>query len=51
MGMAILLLLLIAIFTAIVVWVFASKQKARFAKDSRIPLEEDRREQPDLRRD
>jgi len=51
MGMAILLLLLIATFTAIVVWVFASKQKARFAKDTRIPLEEDRREQPGLRRD
>jgi cbb3-type cytochrome oxidase subunit 3 len=51
MGMAIVLLLLIATFTAIVIWVFARKQKARFAKDSRIPLEEDSREPPSLRRD
>jgi len=51
MGMAILLLLLIAIFTAIVIWVFARKHKASFAKDSGIPLEEDSREPPSLRRD
>jgi len=42
MGMAILLLLLIAAFTAIVIWAFGSKRKARFEKYSRIPLEESR---------
>jgi cbb3-type cytochrome oxidase subunit 3 len=41
MGMTILLLLLIAAFTAIVIWAFGRKRKARFAKDSRIPFDEE----------
>ena len=40
MGMSILLLLLIAAFTAIVVWVFGRDRKARFAKNARIALDE-----------
>jgi cbb3-type cytochrome oxidase subunit 3 len=32
------LLILIATFISIVVWVFDRKRKARFAKDARIPL-------------
>lgn len=34
------LLILIAAFIGIVVWVFGRKRKARFAKDARIPLED-----------
>ena len=51
MGMAILLLLLLAAFTAIVIWALGSKRRVRFAKDSRIPLEEESREPPGLSRD
>ena len=51
MGMAILLLLLVAAFTAIVIWAFSSKRKARFEKYSRIPLDEESREPPGLRQD
>ena len=51
MGMTILLLLLIAAFTAIVIWVFGHKRKVRIAKCSRIPLDEKTREQPRLRQD
>jgi cbb3-type cytochrome oxidase subunit 3 len=51
MGAAILLLLLVAAFTAIVIWVFGRKRKARFAKYSRIPLDEESREPPSLRQD
>ena len=40
MGMTVLLLLLIAAFTAIVVWVFGRDRKARFAKNARIALDE-----------
>jgi len=32
-------LILIVVFVAIVIWVFASKRKARFEKYARIPLE------------
>ena len=41
MAMSILLLLLIAAFAAIVIWVFGSKRKARFEKAARIPLDEE----------
>ena len=41
MGMSILLLLLIAAFVAIVVWVFGRNRKPRFAKAARIPLDEE----------
>jgi cbb3-type cytochrome oxidase subunit 3 len=41
MDIAILLLLLIAAFAAIVIWVFGRNRKARFAKYSRIPLDEE----------
>jgi cbb3-type cytochrome oxidase subunit 3 len=41
MGMSILLLLLIAAFVAIVVWVFGRNRKVRFAKAARIPLDEE----------
>ena len=51
MGMAILLLLLVAAFTAIVIWVLGRKRKARFAKYSRIPFDEESREPPGLRQD
>jgi Cbb3-type cytochrome oxidase, subunit 3 len=42
MGTSILLLLLIAAFVAIVVWVLGRNSKARFAKAARIPLDEER---------
>jgi len=51
MGMAIFLLLLIAAFTAIAIWVFGRKRKARFARYSRIPIDEESQESPDLRQD
>ena len=51
MGAAIVILLLVAAFTAIVIWVFGRKRKARFAKYSRIPLDEESREPPGLRQD
>ena len=35
-----LLLILIAAFIGIVVWVFGRKRKERFAKDARIPLDD-----------
>jgi cytochrome c oxidase cbb3-type subunit 4 len=34
--------LIIAAFIGIVVWAFGRKRKARFEKDARIPLEEDK---------
>ena len=46
MGMSILLLLLIAAFTAIIVWVFGRNRKGRFAKDARIPFDEKNQEPP-----
>lgn len=46
MGKSILLLLLIAAFTAIIVWVFGRNRKARFVKDARIPFDEKSREPP-----
>jgi cytochrome c oxidase cbb3-type subunit IV len=39
MGMTIYLLILIAAFVGIVVWVFSRKRKARFEKDARIPFD------------
>ena len=51
MGMSILLLPLVAAFTAMAIWVFGRKRKARFAKYSRIPLDEESREPPGLRKD
>jgi cytochrome c oxidase cbb3-type subunit 4 len=40
------LLILIAAFIGIVIWVFGRKRKARFEADARIPLDDDRRDQP-----
>jgi cytochrome c oxidase cbb3-type subunit IV len=40
------LLILVAAFIGIVIWVFGRKRKARFEADSRIPLDDDRRNQP-----
>ncbi|HMF20745.1 MAG TPA: cbb3-type cytochrome c oxidase subunit 3 [Pseudolabrys sp.] len=51
MGTVIFLLLLVAAFTAIAIWVFGRKRKARFEKYSRIPLDEESREPPGLRQD
>ena len=42
MGMTILLLLLLGAFTAIVIWVFGRKRKARFEANARIPLDHDK---------
>ena len=42
MVMTMFLLLLIATFTGIVLWVFGRSRKARFEKDARIPLDDDR---------
>jgi cbb3-type cytochrome oxidase subunit 3 len=46
MAASILLLLLIAAFVGIVVWVFGRDRKARFAKDSRIPLDDEKKQKP-----
>jgi cytochrome c oxidase cbb3-type subunit IV len=46
MAMSILLLLLVAAFVGVIVWVFGRNRKARFAKDARIPLDEDSQEPP-----
>ncbi|AXK79502.1 cbb3-type cytochrome c oxidase subunit 3 [Pseudolabrys taiwanensis] len=35
------LLILVAAFIGIVIWVFARKRKARFEAESRIPFEDD----------
>jgi cytochrome c oxidase cbb3-type subunit 4 len=40
------LLILVAAFVSIVVWVFGRKRKARFEADARIPLDDEKREQP-----
>ena len=37
------LLILIAAFVGIVIWVFGRKRKARFAKHARIPFDEERK--------
>ena len=39
MDLTIYLLILIAAFVGIVVWVFGRKRKARFEKDARIPFD------------
>ena len=39
MDMTIYLLILIAAFVGIVIWVFGRKRKARFEKDARIPFD------------
>ena len=36
------LLILVAAFTGIVIWVFGRKRKARFEADARIPLDNDK---------
>jgi cbb3-type cytochrome oxidase subunit 3 len=41
--MTVYLLLLIAAFVAILVWVFARKRKARFDRDAKIPFDGDKR--------
>jgi cbb3-type cytochrome oxidase subunit 3 len=46
MAMSILLLLLIAAFFAIIFRMFGRNRKARFAKDARIPLDENSQEPP-----
>jgi cytochrome c oxidase cbb3-type subunit IV len=40
MDWTIYLLILIAAFIGIVIWVFGRKRKARFEKDARIPLDD-----------
>jgi cytochrome c oxidase cbb3-type subunit IV len=40
MTLTIYLLLLVAAFIGIVIWVFGRKRKARYEKDSRIPFED-----------
>jgi len=40
MAMTIFLLVLIAAFVGVVIWTFGRKRKDRFAKDSRIPLDD-----------
>ena len=42
MAMTMFMLLLIATFTGIVVWVFGRGRKARFEKDARVPLDDDK---------
>ena len=42
MVMTMFLLLLIATFTGIVLWVYGRGRKARFEKDARIPLDDDK---------
>jgi len=44
------LLVLVAAFIGIVVWVFGRKRKARFEADARIPLDADKRNPDDRRR-
>ena len=39
------LLILIAAFTGIVIWVFGRKRKARFEASARIPLNDDKPDQ------
>jgi cytochrome c oxidase cbb3-type subunit IV len=46
MAATILLLLLVAAFVGIVVWVFGRDRKARFAKDARIPLDDEKNKKP-----
>lgn len=46
MATAIFLLLLIAAFTGILVWVFGRSRKGRFEKDARIPLDDKRNHEP-----
>jgi len=46
MGAALLFLILIAVFTGIIVWVFRRKRKARFEDDARIPLDDENQEPP-----
>ena len=40
------LLILMAAFIGIVIWVFGHKRKARFEADARIPLDDDKRDRP-----
>jgi cytochrome c oxidase cbb3-type subunit IV len=44
------LLILVAAFAGIVVWVFSSKRKARFEADARIPLDSKKELHDDGRR-
>jgi cytochrome c oxidase cbb3-type subunit IV len=46
MATAIFLLLLIAAFTGILVWVFGRSRKGRFEKDARTPLDDKRSHEP-----
>jgi cytochrome c oxidase cbb3-type subunit 4 len=40
------LLILVAAFIGIVIWVYGRKRKARFEADARIPLDNDKSNQP-----
>jgi len=40
MGQAIYLVVLVVLFVAIAVWVFARKRKARFERDAKIPFQD-----------
>jgi cytochrome c oxidase cbb3-type subunit 4 len=43
------LLILIAAFTGVVIWVFGRKRKARFEANARIPLNDDKRNPDDAK--
>ncbi len=43
MEMTLYLLILMAAFVGILVWVFARKRKARFDKDAKLPFDGDKR--------
>ena len=45
MAAAIYLLILVAAFIGIVIWVFGRKRKARFEADARIPLDDNKGDQ------
>ncbi len=47
MALTIYLLILVAAFTGIVIWVFGRKRKSRFEAQARIPLDEDKGSQSD----
>ena len=50
MAETIYLLILVAAFMGIVIWVFSRKRKARFETNARIPLDADKRNPDDRRR-
>ena len=49
MASTIYLLILVAAFIGIVIWVYGRKRKARFEANARIPLDDDKRDPGDAR--